>query len=268
MKKQVTFFTVLICFCAIIISIFFTIFFKSKINMNNFSKSALDNKLRQDLIKKNIWSNKCPVPLERLNLLRLSYFDFDGNEHHNGQIIVHDVVADHVIEIFKTLYQHKFAISSIRLINDYSNNFGVSDEKSMEDNNTSAFNCRTISNSKIQSIHSYGMAIDINPQQNPYLLTKFEQGKVSVPVFPPQGMEYLNRSNIRTGMVESIINDQKHLSVIDVFYNNGFKIWGGKWNEPIDWHHFQLTREQAEIIASLPYEQGVKYFKANVIDTN
>ena len=234
----------------------YDIIFSKSIPMNDFSKAPLDNKLRQDMIKKNIWSSNCPVSLDRLNLLRVSYIDFDGNEKHNGAIIVHDVVADHVLSIFKELYDKKFPIASINLINEYDGN----DEKSMEHNNSSAFNCRNISNSKLPSIHSFGLAIDINPQQNPYLLTEYEPGKTHIPVFPALGMQYLNRTNIRAGMVESVIDDNSRETVIDIFHKHGFTIWGGSWNFPIDWHHFQLTREQSETIIKLPFQQGLDFF--------
>jgi hypothetical protein len=230
------------------------IFQENKI-MKNFSKSPLENKLRQDMIKKNIWSSNCPVSLDRLNLLTLSYIDFDGNEHHEGQLIVHDVIADHALTIFKKLYENKFPISSIKLINDYNGD----DDKSMEDNNSSAFNCRTIANSDRPSLHSYGMAIDINPLQNPYLATEYEEGKINIPVQPSLGMEYINRTNIRPGMVETTLKNNS--SVIDIFKDNGFSIWGGNWNYPIDWHHFQVTREQAVTISQLSYSKGIELFK-------
>ena len=229
--------------------------------MDNFSKSSIDKKLRQDMIKKNIWSSKCPVSLDRLNLLKLSYVDFDGNEHHDGSMIVLDVVSDHVINIFKELFEKKFPISSIHLINEYNGN----DKLSMENNNSSAFNCRLIENSNIYSIHSYGLAIDINPQQNPYLLTNYEINKNSIPIYPSLGMEYVNRKNIRSGMVETIINAESKQTVIDIFHKNGFTIWGGNWNDPIDWHHFQLTRDQSNILIRLNYEDGSNFFNEVIL---
>ena len=203
---------------------------------------------------KNIWSSNCPVPLDRLNLLKVSYVDFEGNEHHDGMLVVMDVAADHVLKIFKTLYDKKFPLASVNLMNDYNG----SDEKSMEENNSSAFNCRIIQNTKVLSLHSYGLAIDINPQQNPYLLNKYEIGKTHVAVYPPMGMEFINRRKIRTGMVESVIDNNK--TVIDIFNQHGFTVWGGDWMEPLDWHHFQVTREQAEALAKMPYKEGLEFF--------
>lgn len=121
---------------------------KKENQMDNFSKSPLNDKLKQEMIKKNIWNIKCPVSLDRLNLVKVSYIDFEGIEHNNGKLVVHDVVADRVIEIFKELFEKRFPIASINLINEYSGN----DELSMEDNNTSAFNCRNIASSTTPSI--------------------------------------------------------------------------------------------------------------------
>lgn len=248
-KKYITY----ICLITIFLVTYLVYNFLPKdLSMKNFSKSSITKELEQDMIKHNIWSYNCPVPLNRLSLLNLSYIDFDGLEHHDGQLIVHDVVADHVIEIFKKLYENKFPISSIKLMNEYHGN----DEESMAANNTSAFNCRNIANSKNISIHSYGLAIDVNPVQNPFV----EIDGSTVAVHPALGVDYLNRKNIRTGMVEpSFANKQ---TVVEIFNQHGFTIWGGNWNTPIDWHHFQVTRQQAETIASLPYEDGVKFFNS------
>ena len=237
--------------------VFYSYFAKKGVFMANFSKSTISSGLRREMIKKNIWSSNCPVAIDRLNLLKVSYFDFDGNERNDGELVVLDVVADHVLAVFKQLHQQKFPINSIKLINDYNGD----DEKSMLENNSSAFNCRAIKDSKIFSMHSYGLAIDINPQQNPYLITKYDIGKTAVPIYPPQGMEYINRSNIRAGMVESVINEDAHETVVDLFVQHGFTVWGGSWNDPIDWHHFQLNRDQANVLLELSYAEGVKYFE-------
>jgi hypothetical protein len=242
-----------ICFVIIFLVTYLIYNFSTKdLSMKNFSKSSISQELAKDMIENNIWSDNCPVPLNRLSLLNLSYIDFDGVEHQDGRLIVHDVVADHVIEIFKKLYENKFPINSIKLINDYKGD----DDKSMEANNTSAFNCRNIANSKNISIHSYGLAIDINPAQNPFV----EIDGAMVAVHPALGVDYLNRRNIRNGMVETSFASGQ--TVVDIFNQHGFTVWGGNWNTPIDWHHFQVTRQQAEMVASLSYEDGVKFFNS------
>ena len=103
------------------------------------------------------------------------------------------------------------------------------------------------------------MAIDINPEQNPCLDTEYKEGKKEVEVLPPKGMNFMNRTNIREGMVESIIDDSTNFTVVDLFKKHGF-IWGGGWNFPIDLHHFQISTDIAKKIIEMPFEEGKKYF--------
>ncbi|KKB96801.1 hypothetical protein SZ25_00110 [Candidatus Arcanobacter lacustris] len=194
-----------------------------------FSISAIPNHITEDMVQKNIWNEKCPVGIKRLKLLNLSYYDFEGNHHQDGKMIIIDAMAEKVLAVFKELHKRKFPIAKIKLINDYNGD----DELSMIDNNTSAFICREVTGGGRISLHSYGVAIDVNPVQNPYISINNLVTKVS----PKEGANYINRTNIRAGMVEP---------VVDVFTNNGFSIWGGTWNDPVDWMHFQLTRAEAE----------------------
>jgi hypothetical protein len=84
---------------------------------------------------------------------------------------------------------------------------------------------------------------------------------------PAAGSAYMNRTNIRPGMSETIIN---------VFAQNGFSVWGGKWNTSIDWHHFQTSRPMAQLLAVMSYNDGCVLFKLytktpqmlNAIDSN
>jgi hypothetical protein len=94
----------------------------------------------------------------------------------------------------------------------------------MAENNTSAFNFRRITNSTTISKHGYGVAIDINPIQNPYI-----RGET---ILPPAGEEYLDRSNIRMGMIT------KGDICYQAFISRGWK-WGGDWSTPKDYQHFE-----------------------------
>ena len=97
----------------------------------------------------------------------------------------------------------------------------------MAANNSSCFNFRKIDGSELLSMHSYGLAIDINPVQNPFI----QKDKIS----PLDGKSFLNRRDEVAGLVEPII---------DIFYKYGFTVWGGRWTTPIDYHHFQVPRDQ------------------------
>ncbi|MFN7038014.1 MAG: M15 family metallopeptidase [Alphaproteobacteria bacterium] len=211
----------------------------------NFSSQIIPNDIAQDMIEKNIWNEKCPVSIDRLRLLSLSYYGFDNNVHDDGQMIVLDIVSDRVLIIFKELYNKKFPIKKIKLMNDYNGD----DDLSMKDNNSSAFMCREITGGGKASLHSYGVAIDINPIQNPY----FKPSDQNIILSPIKSSYFVNRTNIRPGMVET---------VKDIFINNGFKIWGGNWNDPIDWMHFQLDRELTEKLIKMDKDLAIKYFNS------
>lgn len=190
----------------------------------------------------------CPVPHDRMKLLHVPYIDFGGTEHDDGAIVVFDIVVDHVISIFEELKSIKFPIGKIRPITEYNG----SDDDSMEDNNTSAFNCRYIHGTTRFSIHAYGMAIDLNPLQNPIVYND-----VTPLRFQPTGSdEYLDRSNLKPGMITP--------EVISIFKKHGFTTWGGSWSSLYDYHHFEVPRQMCEKLADLDYEAGLSIFERHV----
>lgn len=203
-----------------------------------------DNSLKQELIKKNVWNEHCPVSLHRIKLLNIDYINFSGEEC-SGQIMVFDVVADNVVKIFAKLKQIKFPIAKIKLINEYNAN----DEESMADNNSSSFCCRVIKDTDLYSIHSYGMAIDVNPLQNPIIYNDQNPHLV----LPVGGEEYLDRSSISPGMITR--------DVVEIFKIHGFTVWGGAWKKPVDYHHFNVPRNVCERLAAMGYDEGVAFWE-------
>jgi hypothetical protein len=169
------------------------------------------------------------VPCDRLRQVNFSYFGFDDQLHDDGQLVVLDAAADHVLQIFNALRDKHFPIARAKLMENYDGD----DDASMADDNTSAFNDRTIKGSASQSLHAYGLAIDLNPLQNPFVA----RGRKTAQVEPIAGGEYLDRSNPRNGMAES---------VVEIFADHGFLIWGGRWRNPIDYQHFQVDRGLAK----------------------
>lgn len=195
-----------------------------------------------------------PVTCAQLRIVHFSYLDFDGKLRNDGQIMVMAAVAEHVQAIFDTLLKRKFAIAGARLMNHYHGD----DLTAMRDNNTSAFNDRRITNGNAPSLHAYGLAIDINPIQNPYL--QFEADGKAI-YSPTAGSKYANRLPIRPGKPA-----RKGMAeeVVDVFAEHGFLIWGGNWDAPIDYQHFQVSRPLAERLAALPVAQARTVFNAYV----
>jgi hypothetical protein len=110
------------------------------------------------------WHPGCPVGPDQLRMMVLSYKGMDGQAH-QGQLVVNADRVDELIKIFGHLYQMRYPIAKMFTPDHYVN---ADDELSMEDNNTSGYNCREIPDTDRWSYHAYGRAIDINPLINPY----------------------------------------------------------------------------------------------------
>lgn len=164
------------------------------------------------------------IQLSDLSYLKMLYYGFDGNTY-VGEMIVNRKIESDVLQIFKTLYENQYPIEKMVLIDDYN----ADDLLSMEDNNTSAFNYRTISGSDKLSNHSYGMAIDLNPKYNPYVKTASDG---SVLCQPEGGREYADRSKNFAHKIDE--NDLAYR----LFTEAGFT-WGGSWNSVKDYQHFE-----------------------------
>jgi ABC-type amino acid transport substrate-binding protein len=110
------------------------------------------------------WRRACPVGPVELRLLRAGYWGFDGRVH-RGELIVHRDHARRILGVLKRLFQARYPIQRLRLVDAYR----ADDDRSMAANNTSGFNCRRVSGSSSWSEHAFGRAIDLNPLPNPYV---------------------------------------------------------------------------------------------------
>lgn len=171
-------------------------------------------------MKKYSWREGCPVPMEELSYLRLSHWGLDGKIH-TGELIVNREVATETLQIFEELFRQKFPVEKMELVDKYNG----SDDLSMAANNTSAFNCRSVTDKPgVFSRHSYGKAIDINTKINPYV-----RGEI---VEPKGGEAFLDRREAKPGMI--IAND----AVVQTFIRRGWE-WGGSWKTLKDYQHFE-----------------------------
>ena len=212
--------------------------------------AALDAASCNRLTKAGILNASAPVGCDRLAVVRFPYIDFEGAHHDDGELMVLAAVAPEVGQLFRRLHQRGFPLARARLIEHY----GGNDEASMQENNTSAFNNRQITGGGPPSLHAYGLAIDINPLQNPYVQPG---GNGLARVSPPAAATYLNRlaarpgKPARPGMAES---------VTALFAELGFTVWGGYWDTPIDYQHFQFSRGFALKLAALPEAEARKLY--------
>ena len=170
----------------------------------------------------------CTVPYEDLNYVGLKYIDFDGQEQ-AGELICNKAVAQDMVEIFYELYRNEYQLERVRLIDEYNGD----DTASMAENNTSCFNYRVVDGTTSLSKHAYGLAIDVNPYYNPYVV--FGRNADGSDYISPPGSEvYADRSQNFAYKIDE--NDLCYR----LFTEHGFT-WGGNWNSSKDYQHFQKT---------------------------
>ena len=165
---------------------------------------------------------ECPAGPAQLRTVRLSYWGFDGRPH-VGKLVVNRRVTRDVLTVFRRLYDARFPIRRMVPVARYRG----SDDASMAADNTSAFNCRPpVGSAGGWSMHAYGLAIDVNPVENPYL--------VGGRVLPPAGRRYADRTRTRRGMaVQGGV-------LVEAFASVGWA-WGGGWTHSRDYQHFSTN---------------------------
>ncbi len=160
----------------------------------------------------------CPVPLDELRYLTVSFWGFD-ERFHTGELIVHESAAEDMVEVFRTLHEIRFPIEQMRV----ATRRDLNRPRTGDNNETSSFECRAATGSSGWSMHAYGLAIDVNTFHNPYV-----KGDL---VLPELASAYLDRENVRPGMI--LPGD----AVVDAFAAMGWE-WGGEWNTLKDYMHF------------------------------
>lgn len=168
----------------------------------------------------NSYQEGCEVPIRDLRYLIIPHYDGKGAIR-IGELVCHQDVADEFIYLFKELFRNKFPIERMELID----NFDGDDVRSMESNNTSAFNYRAITGTDRLSRHAFGMAIDINPLYNPCVRDES--------ISPESGEYYANRNKlykytlVKGDLVYKILHDKFGFS------------WGGDFENCKDYQHYE-----------------------------
>jgi hypothetical protein len=172
------------------------------------------------------WHAGCPVALSDLRMLAVSYFDFDGNAQ-QGELVVNRRAAAPLAKVFRQLYRLRFRIRHLQFADAY----GPKRSQPADGDISGSFECRRAvpspcgSGTGNWSQHAYGLAVDLNPIENPYTGCGRTRERKSIP--------YLNRSRLRRGMVTP--------AVIRAFRSIGWG-WGGSWaGSTKDYMHFSST---------------------------
>lgn len=200
----------------------------AKTKVRTYKKGFTYQKIDKETAKRitgKSYKKGAKISLDSLRYLKMRYVDFDGNVQ-DGEMIVNKKIARRTLKVFYQLYKIKYPIEKMKLVDEYD----ADDEKSMADNNTSAFNYRKVANSTKLSNHSLGLAIDINPRINPYI--------TSYGIAPANSKVYRIRevSKCRGKYRDYMIH--RGDKVYKIFKKYGFT-WGGDWKHSKDYQHFE-----------------------------
>lgn len=181
--------------------------------MQEYSSIVVDSDMT---FEEAIAGIEIPINIKKnLTLINVMYISYD-EKIHKGQIVIHKLLSAEIKEIFDELLSKRFPIEKVIPIVKYN----WDDEASMLDNNSSAFNYRYIMGTEKLSNHSFGIAIDINPLQNPYIVGK--------KVIPP-GSKY---DKTAKGVI------LENSDIVKAFKKRGWD-WGGNWETRKDFQHFE-----------------------------
>jgi hypothetical protein len=172
------------------------------------------------VLGRSSWRPGCPVRRDDLAWVRLTYWGFD-HDRHSGEMLVNRSVAADLVDVFRKLYRARFPIESMGIAR-----LADLDAPPTGDGNvTGSFACRPVRGGREPSQHAYGLAVDLNPFQNPY-----RSGDV---VLPELASAYLDRGWVRPGMVTP------GGPAVRAFASIGWE-WGGSWSSLRDYQHFSL----------------------------
>ena len=174
-----------------------------------------------DVAARSTWQEACPVTLDELRYVTMSFWGFDDRPH-TGEMLVRRDAAEPLTQVFQRLFDARFPIEDMHVTA-----AAELDAPNTGDGNaTAAFVCRPTRGSSRWSEHAYGLAVDVNPFQNPYA----RDGGV----IPGFATSYLDRANVRPGMLVP------GSGMIEAFSAIGWQ-WGGAWSNPIDYMHFSAN---------------------------
>jgi hypothetical protein len=210
----------------------------------NVDISPLSVQMRTAMTGKS-WKPGCPVPLDDLRAIRVTYYGFDSQTH-RGTLILHKRFAAEALQIFDELYAIHFPINKV----DPWVNYGpdVYAEKDI----TVGFYCERAQDAPSEwSGHAYGVAVDFNPRENPFLDKKEGWWPHTSAVFAP-----------RDGGKGKISPDTQ---VFRIFAQHGWA-WGGFYvGEPDLMHFYKFTiggtfspLERPYVVTGLQYVPGGK----------
>jgi hypothetical protein len=173
------------------------------------------------VLARSTWASGCPVTVADLRYVTVSFRGFDGLAH-TGELLVNARAADAMVTVFGKLFAQGYPIEQMRV----ASLSELNAPPTGDGNTTGAFACRPVRGQKVWSQHAYGLAVDVNPFQNPY-----HNGEV---VLPELATSYLDRGDVRAGMI------LPGGPVVRAFASVGWQ-WGGDYRSLKDFMHFSAN---------------------------
>lgn len=168
------------------------------------------------------WHPGCPVAPSDLRMITMTYRGFD-HQVHTGRLVVNAAVTGKMIVVFRKLFELRYPIRRMVPVDVYHG----SDFASIQHDNTSSFNCRDATGSSTWSEHAYGLAVDLDPCENPYVYANGYEAHQHC-------RKFVDRSLRDPGIVHA--GDPVVLAFASVGWG-----WGGVWSGDRDYQHFSAN---------------------------
>jgi hypothetical protein len=192
------------------------------------SVRTLSPGVRSQITAGGFWHRGCPVALSDLRLLTVNYRDRHGHLQ-TGRLVVNAGATAPLRVAFRRLFALHFPIRHMHFADFY----GPRSVRPRDADVTASFDCRQAVPSPCTggtgtgtwSMHAYGLAVDVNPRENPYVGCGQSRD--------PRTRPYFDRSRHRPLMVTR--------RAVGAFVSVGWG-WGGSWSGTTkDYMHFSST---------------------------
>ncbi len=113
---------------------------------------------------------------------------------------------------------------------------------------TWAYSCRVIAGTDQYSLHAYGLAVDVDPTENPH------QSPTSWPVrFSSASTREGRAADVAAGQADTVFTPAQAGAVESIRTVDGLQVWawGGRWRTLLDTMHFQINVTPEELARGL-----------------
>lgn len=117
---------------------------------------------------------------------------------------------------------------------------------------TDSYNCRSITKGSGKSLHSYGIALDVNWKTNPFL----DHGNARSVRFSDKPTQDARAQDVRLGLADTDMTSKMIDDVEKIRTKAGVQVfeWGGRWRSRKDCMHFELDVSPDELAAGIDPE--------------